>query len=406
MNYKISLAALAVAATVSGQAIAATGDAMNAVNALRALGVPTPSGYTGLDGDVTNVGVWTSDATDDANACTFAGVLCDGSNEMTKFEMPNAAWAPTGGMPAVLTALDTVKDTLLTLNLSNTVGPNNDMSSGMTGLDGFTALQKLAINNSSADGVVPDMSGSTLLNWVNYADNPGITGLDGKLAGGSNITFLVTNNNNDMAGDLGPTLASVSTSSSANVTVDDTKLYGEYTFKAGDTASVANSDIIVANDPGTVGYSAAAVVQPAAGATVTGGEEAATVSWTQPVAGAETGYNVSYTADNGVTLLGTTAVTGLTHSFSNVTAGTYKAVVQSTGPNSRMAASVMSADFVVTEAVTPPATQTCEDGSVIPATDTCPDPADPEEPVSSGGGGAALWLAMLPLMGLFRRKRA
>lgn len=413
MNYKISLAALAVAATVSGQAMAASGDATTTVNALIALGgTITPTGYAGLDNDIANAGttVWAT-VVDDTAACLLDGVLCAGG-EITKLEIPNAGWAPTGGLPAVLAELELIKGTLINLNLSNTAATDNVLAGGFTGLDALTALEKLALNDTGATGAIPDMTDATSLNWINVSDNSGITGMGAKLAGGSAITLVQAKANPAMVGDMTATLASVNLPL-ATITLDNSKLYGTVVLAGGHSAALSDSDIIPTGDATAItnsGYDAATVVQPATGATATPGEESATINWLQPVTGEETGYSVSYSADNGVTLLGTSAVTGLTHSFSNVPAGTYIAVVQSTGPDSRLATPTLSADFDVTAAVITPTPLECTAPQILNEAETaCVDPEEEEEEeetTSSGGGGAALWLVMLPLMGLLRRKRA
>lgn len=398
MNYKLSLAALAVASVVSGQAMAAlTAGENTALAALNPDDTWTAVNWnTSIDGTaLTNTGAWTA-GTDE---CTWRGIICSGG-DITHVEIPNSG---LNGMNAALAALTPAAATLQVLNVSNTAAPANDMSGSMAGLSAFTALTHLAVNNSSADGMVPDMSGATSLNWVNFADNPGITGMGAKLAGGSAITLIGVNNNNDMVGDMTATFAGLARPGTVTVNTNDSKVYGTVAYVAGDTMAVANSDIIVTNDPGTVGYNAANVVQPASGATVTPGENTAMVSWVAPATGAQTGYNVSYSSDNGVTLQGTTAATGTSHNFTGVDAGTYVAVVQSTGPNGRMAAPVMSAAFTVTDGVTPPTPPTCDEDEVL---NTTTNECEPKPPTSSGGGGAAFWLLLTPLMGLLRRKQA
>ncbi len=408
MNYKISLAALVVAATVSGQA--AAGDSADAVNALIALGTITPAGYAGVDGDVnTNTTAWATVA-DDTAACALGGVLCSGT-DITKLEVPDAGFTPAGGLPAVLAAIDPIKDTLINLNLSNNLAnPDNVLAGGFAGLDGFVALEKLALNGISADGVFPDMSASTSLNWVNLYDNVGITGMEGKLAGGSAITLIGLNGNTNMTGDMSSTLANIG--NPANLTLNDSKVYGTVAVASGDVVALTGTDIIPTGDAGVItasGYDASLVVQAATGVTVTPGEETASIAWVAPaVTGVETGYSVSYTADDGVTLLGTEALGAVTtHTFSNMPAGTYKAVVQSTfAAEGRSAAPALSAAFDVTAAPL-----VCETGEELNEAGTACVAVEEEEEeeegtTSSGGGGAAFWLIMLPLMGLLRRKSA
>ena len=437
MNYKISLAALAVAATVSGQAVAALSTAENA--ALAAL-ITGPTGVSGgwttsIDGStaLSNTANWTAGAAD--SECTWRGIVCDGgaTGNITHVEIPNTGLTD---MTATLAALAPAAATITVINLSNGAGAGhstpNALPGSMAGLSAFTALTHLAVNNNSAAGVVPDMSASSNLNWVNFADNAGITGMGAKLAGGSAITYLQVNNSSSMTGDLTATFDNIT--HPVNVTAHNSKVSGTLNWVTGDTVSVQTladgglvSDIVVVGGTNADhGYDASLVVQPVASVTLnSAGEETATFSWIAPTTtGAETGASVSYTADDGVTLQGTTAGAANSHTFTGMTAGTYKAVVQSTGPNSRMSAPVLSDSFVVTAAtaplnctapqvpntagtacvdpapVTPP---TCVAPQVLNTAQTeCVDPT----PVSSGGGGAAFWLIMLPLMGLFRRKSA
>lgn len=410
MNYKISLAALAVAATVSGQAAATLSTAENAALAALITG-PTgiAAGWTSsIDGatSLTQTGAWVAGGAD--SECTWRGIVCDGgtTGNITHVEIPNTGLAD---MTAALAALTPAASSLIVLNLSNASPAEstpNALTGSMAGLSAFTALTHLAINNAGIVGAFPDMTDAVSLNWISVADSAGITSMTGKLAGGTAITHLVANNTENFVGDLSSTLANVSTVAAVNVTVDDSKLSGSLVTKTGDTISVANSDVIVTGDV-LGGYVASAVIQPVASVTLnSAGEETATFSWIAPtVTGEETGVNVSYTADDGATLEGTTAGAATSHTFTGMDAGAYKAVVQSTGPDGRMSAAVLSDSFTVTAAtVTQPLT--CELPEVLnEAEDACIDPV--VEPVaSSGGGGAALWLVMLPLMGLFRRKRA
>ena len=407
MNYKISLAALAVASIASGQAMAVgTGALSTGENTILAALAPDATWTTANNWDtsldstaLTNTADWA----DGVDECTWRGVVCDAGGNITHIEIPNSGLSASMG--DTLAALAPTAGTLVVMNLSTTAAPANVLAGDMTALPTFTALTHLALNGSSIAGVFPDMTPATTLNWVNIYTNPGLTGLAGKVAGGSAITLLGAQDNANLSGDMTPTLANIS--SPATITLNDSKLYGSVNWTSGDTMALANSDVVaVGGTTGDHGYDETAVVQAASGVTVTPGEETATISWVEPTVGAQTGYNVSYSTDDGATLEGTTAIAAgvATHTFTNVPAApAYQAVVQSTGPDSRMASQALSADFEVTAGITDPVdpvVPTCADGETLnETTNEC------ETTSSGGGGGAALWLVMLPLMGLLRRKR-
>ena len=434
MNYKHSLAALAVASVVSGQAMAYTA---GEIAALEALAPATGTWVIGnwpaaLDGtDITGTAWGTAG---DADPCNWHGIACTAS-EITNFEVPNSSMAQS--MTAILAALDPMKSTLKTLNISSTsVGSDNTGSAAIpAAINGFTSLTHLAVNSSGGDGEISDTSTLTALQVMNVNDN-GYDTFAGQVGGGT-LTTLQMQNNADLAGDLTASLAASATTLTI-LDTSDTKLSGSLpSFSSGALTafradgSQLNGDLILPAATTGGGFSAAdwnivatgivpdgtaaayladvasydaaqALRAPSAATAIQNtAKDGLDLTWTAAATGAAaTGYTVGHKLATD-TAWTETAEAGLSTSVTGLAAGTYDVRVAANTATAQSAFTTASATIEATVVVPP--VPTCEDGETLnETTNEC----ETDAVASSGGGGAALWLVMLPLLGLLRRKRA
>lgn len=453
MKYKHSLAALAVASVITSQAMAYTGPE---IAALEALAPATGTWVIGnwpnaLDGTSITGTAW--GVANDADPCNWHGIACTAS-EITNLEVPNSSMAQS--MTAILTALDPMKGTLKTLNISSTgVGSNNTGSGAIpVAISGFTSLTHLAVNSTGGTGEIADTTALSALLVMNVNDNT-YTSFGGQVGGGA-LTTLQMQNNTDLTGDLTASLAA-SANTLTILDTSDTKLSGALpSFSAGvltafrADGSQLNGDLILPAATTSGGFSAAdwnmvatgVVPDATAAAYLT---DAASYDAAQALLAPSAATAIQNTAKDGLDLTWTAAATGATpanytvgyklSSASVWTESTEAGTSKSVSPldpgayDVRVAANTataMSAYTTATATIDAPAPLSCTapqvpntagtacvDPVVTPPTCTAPQVLNTAQtacvdptPVSSGGGGAALWLVMLPLMGLFRRKSA
>lgn len=436
MNYKHSLAALVVASAVSGQALAYTAGEVTAIEALAPDLTWTLANWaTALDG-TTALGGTAWNATTNPDPCDWAGVACTGT-DITHIEVPNAAM--TESIADVLAALDPAKTTLVSLNLSNTVGPNNTFATGsMAALSGFTTLTHLALNATGVTGEVPDLAGAAGIEFVNIEENAGVTGFAGALGGASLKELFIKNTATVMiAGDLTSTLAA-SANSLVILDIQNSGIMGEIPSYAANTALtrfqangtglygafMVESSVDTTTTPANWQINGTGVVPDAATETKLGAaydsattlnapsavtaiqntaQDGLDLTWTAAATGATaTAYNVAYKLSSATAWIESSEA-GLVKAVSGLSAGSYDVRVSSSDGTAARS-SYTTASATIDEPTTPgPTTKECPDGTTIPVADTCPETPAKK---SSGGGGAALYLALLPLMGLLRRKRA
>lgn len=430
MDKKLSLTAIAASMAVSSMALAGPAENRTVVDAIIAAnGGNLPDitflgswgGVNGSDTDRYPNGsdfsgnAWTNDAADDE--CAFAGIICDGSENMTNIELPNAALSITAN--EFFTALSGVASDLLTINYSNdsTASNENSITGSMPALSAFTNVRMFAVNEAGTSGVVPDMSAMTLLEYVGLNDSA-FTDFAG-LIGGGNLETLNIDDNGQLVADLTATLAS-SASSLNRLSAQNSPVTGQIPDYSNNTslgyfrvegtglggtmnlngAVSALDDSIsgtfnvsgtgIAAGTGTTAATYSPVVIPTTLNTAVGGELVITATWTGVDADA---YSVQ-TSTDGVTWTERASTADVLLANFAMVAGTYqvRVVAYNNGSLNSLSFDIQAVpsnvitDVVVTEV----------SGGVNPT------PVDPTP--SSSSGGAAWLLLALPL--LARRRRA
>lgn len=434
MKSKLTIAALAVASTWAVNVQAATNaSSVKALNAV--MGIDVPNKYwvnqnvwagveryaeqlNNVDGNRINFtgNAWVYG--DEAAACdTWAGVLCV-NGDITYLEIPFAE--VNGEISRLMAALAPVSGTLRSLNV---VG-NYDLRGSAEGLEQLQALEGLYLDNTGLSGELPDLSGMSELRFAGLNDNVGLTGLAGGI-GGSKLEVLNLNNTPNFTADLSTVLQasrnslkrlnlanSAATgqipdySSNTNLSyfvVSGSGLGGSLNLANAGQISPANLDTSgagVSAGTGTDGLlivpSIAAVINVSA---VANGANAMLVSWT--VSTSADGYIVAYSNDDRANW-SSEDISGGTADSANINslaAGTYLASVTAYATNADTGAIVQSA-----------ATQVASSVVISDAVTTTTSPASGSDDgattsTKSGGGGAALWLGLLPLMGLARKPK-
>lgn len=428
---KLSIAALAVASTFTGAAHAATN--ADSISVLRALmAIDTPNVYwvndhvwTGVESYTTTLSNVQSNRTsfagnpwvagDEALACdTWAGVLCvDG--DITYLEIPFAE--VNGDMSRLMSALEPVKSTLRSLNV---VG-NGNLHGSADGLEQLTELEGLYLDNTGLSGVLPDLSGMSNLRFAGLNDNYGLTGLAGGI-GGASLEVLNLNNTPNFTADMTSVLETSKNSlvrlnlanSAATGQIPDysnntnlnyfvitgSGLGGQLNLPSSGQISPENIDTSgtgVSAGSGAEGLginpSIAAVSSVNAAAN---GANAMLVSW-NTVAEAD-GYIVSYSSDAGANWSSETIAGGSVAS-SNITslaAGTYlvsvTAYIDSDGKVVQSSPTQAPNSVVISDSESPVSPSAGND--------------DDDTGSKKKSGGAALWLGLLPLMALARRRKS
>ena len=434
MKTKLTIAALAVASTWAVNVQAATNaSSVEALNAIMGIDVPNKQWvnqnvWTGVeryaerlsnvDGNRINFtgNAWVYG--DEAAACdTWAGVLCV-NGDITYLEIPFAEM--NGEMSRLMTALTPVSGTLRSLNI---VG-NQDMRGSAEGLEQLQALEGLYLDNTGLSGELPDLSGMSELRFAGLNDNADLTGLAGGI-GGTKLEVLNLNNTPQFTADMTRVLQTSSNSlkrlnlanSAATGQIPDYSANTNLSYFVvagsglGGSLNLANAGQIspgnldtsgtgVSAGTGTDGLdivpSVAAVSNVSA---VANGANAMLVSWSAS-AGAD-GYIVAYSNDGGANWSSEDISGGTVDSASinSLAAGTYLVSVTAYATNADTGAKVQSAATQASGSV------------VISDTNTTTNPAGGTDDgattsTKSGGGGAALWLGLLPLIGLARKRKS
>lgn len=431
MKTKLTIAALAVASTLTATAQAATND--DSIEVLRALmAIDTPNEFwvnqqvwSGVESYASTLSNVQSNRTsfagspwvagDEALACdTWAGVLCV-NGDISYLEIPFAEM--NGDMSRLMSALAPVKATLRSLNV---VG-NANLKGSAEGLEQLSALEGLYLDNTALSGELPDLSGLSNLKFAGLNDNSELTGLAGGI-GGSSLEVLNLNNTPKFSADVTSILETSKNSlvrlnlSNSAVTgqipdysnntslnyfdIAGTGLGGELNLPSDGQITAGNIDTTgtgVTGGTGTDGLTITPVISAVASVNAAAdGANAMLVGWST-VAEAE-GYMVSYSSDAGTNWSSETVAGGDTSSanINGLAAGTY--LVSVTAYISNPAASGSTIQSAPTQAA---------NSVVISDTD---DSADDDGTAvtskKSGGGGAALWLGLLPLMALRSKRRS
>lgn len=434
MKTKLTIAALAVASTWAVNVQAATNaSSVEALSAIMGIDVPNKhwvnqNVWTGveryaerlsnIDGNRTNFtgNAWVYG--DEAAACdTWAGVLCV-NGDITYLEIPFSE--VNGEMSRLMAALAPVTGTLRSLNV---VG-NHDLAGSAEGLEQLQKLEGLYLDNTGLSGELPDLSSMSELRFAGLNDNAGLTDLAGGI-GGSKLEVLNLNNTPNFTADMS-TVLQASRNSLKRLNLANSAATGQipdysantnlsYFVVAGSglggSLNLANAGQISAGNLDTSGTGVSAgtgtdglVIVPSVAAVtnvsaVANGANTMLVSWSAST-GAD-GYIVAYSNDDGANwssedISGGTADTA---SINSLAAGTYLASVTAYTTNADTGAIVQSAatqaasSVVISDegATTNPASGS-EDGGTTTSS-------------KSGGGGAALWLGLLPLMGLARKRK-
>lgn len=368
MNKSFLYMALVASCASSGSALALTNtssvDALIALPAVDTSWILGPPGWASIDSSKTaNSGAWDATVTAASDPCgqSWVGIYCDGNNDITHIEIPNAQMR--GTLAQVFAALAPIKTQLVSINLSSTEFDDRNVLTGPIPADGtafgYTALRYLGLNYIGADGVIPDMSSNSALRVANFYDNE-FTQLTGPV-GGTDLQYLGLHGNDGMTGDL--------------AAVTGVAL-GLRTLSSGGTALMGGLNG-VENVIAELGVAAGSL----------------TVSWSAPSEGLNPSfYSVELSSDGGETwspALPRVTAPDNTADATGLDNGTYIARVTS-GAN---------AELIGSELVESNAVVISTDGSGGTGTTG----GTGAGTSGSSGGGAAFWLLALPLLGFARR---
>ena len=428
MNNKLTIAALAVASTWAVNVQAATNaSSVEALNAIMGIDVPNEywvnqNVWTGVeryaerlsnvDGNRTNFAGNSWVYGDESAACdTWAGVLCV-NGDITYLEIPFAE--VNGEMSRLMAALAPVSGTLRSLNV---VG-NRNLVGSAGGLEQMQALEGLYLDNTGLSGELPDLSGLAELRFAGLNDNAGLTGLAGGI-GGSQLEVLNLNNTPSFTADMTSVLEASRNSlkrlnlanSAATGQIPDYSSNTNLSYFVvagsglGGSLNLANAGQIAPSNLDTSGTGVSAgtgtdgldIVPSVAAVSnvsaVANGANTMLVSWSAST-GAD-GYLVAYSNDGGTNWNSEDITNGGAESadISSLAAGTYLVSVTAYAINTDTGGMVQSSAIQASSSVVISDADTSGDDDVAAST-------------KSGGGGAALWLGLLPLMGLARKRKA